>query len=107
MKYIKMFEKVKTRLAQFKVGDYVIGDNCGFEVEELKEFFLNNVGKIIIAKNYYYIKYDFPCKYMIDHYYNSLIIIDIVDRYNDSVRLATEEEIKNQNIKDSMKKYNL
>jgi hypothetical protein len=113
MKYLKRFENIDCK---FKIGDYVIVYIKKKHIfPEIYEFLNNNVG--VVQKcgdeytnetRSYQIKYDNMPNDLKN--YTIFTVIDdgkIVFAKETEMRLATKEEIKNQEMKNKTYKYNL
>ena len=89
----------------FKIGDYIIvEDLSAFLNNPLNDFLKNNVGKI---ENFLQQVDDNIKIFMISYYNLPIITTNLMYFKENEIRLATEEEIKNQPIKDDVQKYNL
>lgn len=96
MRYLNNFEGLK-------IGDHIIGHGVRY-TGTIKEFFENNVGKIVnINGNLYYIKFDFVPNFVLDYSIDGEIFAFL----NDEIRRATSEEQEKQELKNSTLKYNL
>ena len=113
MKYLTMFEKFtikpfiwKTNKSEFKIGDYVIGVDVEYLDYNIKNFFENNVGQIkrMDKSNFYYMKYDIVPDYIPKYVSDGNGLYPLFGR---ELRLANEQEIEEQMIKNNAKKYNL
>lgn len=63
MKHIKLFEELNNSV--IKVGDYVIVNSTYVDEEEIQNFFLNTIGKIILVEGgYIEVKYKYIPNYI-------------------------------------------
>lgn len=112
MKHLRLFEELEYK---YKVGDYILIDYNTKSSSKLKKFVKNSIGKIVfIGDGSIIVHYDnIPDD--IKHYFSEKIVGNkkfknsafFLNSYIKIIRLATEDEIYENEIQKNSKKFNI